>query len=217
MATASPAILGVGGPIGGRGPALLLASKSPRRADLLRRAGVAFEVVDSGVDDGALAKPPETPPSHWVAALAHLKARAARGRAASPDAVVLGADTMVVKQGRLIGQPADEDEAREIIESLQRGEHEVMTGVALLFPRGRRVVFTDVARVRVGEIARERIDAYVASGLWRGKAGAYNLEERLAEGWPIEHAGDPGTIMGLPMRRLLPALDRAIGREAAPA
>jgi septum formation protein len=69
-------------------------------------------------------------------------------------------------------------------------------------------MFTDRATVRLGRIAPPEIDGYVASGQWRGKAGAYNLAERLEAGWPITYEGDPGTIMGLPMRRLAPLLRR---------
>lgn len=202
-----------GAPLG-----LFLASKSPRRADLLRRHGFAFEQVSSGVDDALLVKGAVTP-AEWVAALAHLKARAgARSLGArSGEGVVLGSDTVVVKNGRVIGQPVDADDARRIIESLQRGEHEVVTGVALLAPGRGRVLFTDAARVRVGDIGAERVEWYVSSGAWAGKAGAYNLEERLADGWPIEYEGDPGTIMGLPMARLAPVLRRVLRAEAAPA
>lgn len=73
------------------------------------------------------------------------------------------------------------------------------------------ILFTDTARVRVGRIPIAEIESYVASGQWRGKAGAYNLAERLAAGWPIEYEGDPATIMGLPMRRLTRCLARKWG------
>jgi septum formation protein len=195
---------------------LFLASKSPRRAELLRRHGFAFEPVSPGIDDALLVKGSVTP-EQWVAALAHLKARggAATLGARASEGVVLGSDTVVVKNDRVIGQPTDEDDARRIIESLQRGEHTVVTGVALLFPRRGRLLFTDAARVKVGDIGPKRIADYVASGEWRGKAGAYNLEERIADGWPIEYRGDPGTIMGLPMRRLAPVLERALATTGA--
>lgn len=197
---------------------LFLASKSPRRAELLRRHGFAFEPVSPGIDDALLVKGSVTP-EQWVAALAHLKARggAATLGVRAAEGVVLGSDTVVVKNDRVIGQPADEDDARRIIELLERGEHTVVTGVALLFPRRHRLLFTDAARVKVGDIGPMRIAEYVASGEWRGKAGAYNLEERLTDGWPIDYRGDPGTIMGLPMRRLAPVLERALAMTGAKA
>jgi septum formation protein len=119
--------------------------------------------------------------------------------------VLLSADTIVVKDGVVIGQPASEAEAGSIIERLARGSHRVLTGVAILTSERRRVLVDD-ARVRVGDIGKERIGVYIASGEWRGKAGGYNLSERLADGWPIEFEGDSGTIMGLPMQRIAPIL-----------
>lgn len=194
---------------------LLLASRSPRRRELLRSAGFEHEVVDAGVDDGQLS-PGESTAEQWVAALSYLKARAGWERLTGEErrgAVVLGADTVVEKRGLIVGQPRDAEEARRIVLMLAGGSHRVLTGVTLL--RGGdegcdagmiRHTFTDAARVRVGEISAERLEAYLASGGWRGKAGAYNLSERLADGWPISYDGDPGTVMGLPMVRLTPVL-----------
>jgi septum formation protein len=103
----------------------------------------------------------------------------------------------------------------DIIRLLENGQHEVLTGVALVDPAtGRRELFVDRARVRVGAIGGERIGEYIASGGWRGKAGGYNLAERIQEGWPIEYEGDPTTIMGLPMR-ILPARLEAFARGSA--
>lgn len=72
----------------------------------------------------------------------------------------------------------------------------------------RRWLFADRAAVRYGRVSDAAVDEYVASGLWRGKAGAYNLQERLEAGWPVRCEGDPATVMGLPMRRLEPWLAR---------
>jgi septum formation protein len=190
---------------------LYLASTSPRRAELLRRHGFGFETLNPGVDDGLLEMGVVTP-AQWVTALAHLKARGGRMRlgALASRSLVLGSDTVVVKNRRVIGQPRDAEHARSIIGMLENGSHEVLTGVALLAPGARRRLFADRASVRVGTIGDDRIDAYIASEGWRGKAGAYNLEERLAEGWPIEYSGDPGTITGLPMRMLAPILSREL-------
>lgn len=201
---------------GDRAPRLVLASASPRRSRLLTEAGFEHMVVPPPLDDGAL-EPGGRSPRRWVVGLAYLKADATRrsiGADRARTAVVLGADTTVVKGGRIIGQPADEDDARTMLAELRGGSHEVVTGVALLTSDRPRIVFVDAARVRVGAIPDAAIDAYVATGAWRGKAGGYNLEERLREGWPIEYEGDPGTIMGLPMRRLAPMLLEALAHAA---
>lgn len=196
---------------------LLLASQSPRRRQLLREAGVPHDAEHPGLDD-ALLLPGAVSARQWVASLALLKAHAAASREvrrAEGPRTILAADTVVVKGDELIGQPADEQDAGRIIALLENGTHEVLTGVALLDPAtGERDVFVDAARVSVGPIGAGRIGPYLKSGGWRGKAGAYNLAERLAEGWPIECDGDPGTVMGLPMRRLLPLL-RARGLAGA--
>lgn len=198
-------------------PGLVLASASPRRASLLRDAGFAFVVVRPPLDDAALC-PGATSARAWVAALAHLKADATR-RALPSDvanrAIVLGADTVVVKDGEIIGQPTDAAHARAILERLSGGSHTVLTGVALLVPRAPREIFAESAGVRVGRIEDGAIAQYIGSGAWAGKAGAYNLEERVAAGWPIEHEGDPTTVMGLPMRALIPRLRSALASIAA--
>lgn len=189
--------------LGSRLPRVLLASKSPRRRLLLQEAGIEHGVVESGVDDGQLAPGP-VPAGQWVAALAYLKAAAAAAKLGGGEpAIVLGADTVVVDDGEIIGQPRDAADAERILRRLVGGEHEVVTGVALLDPEtGLRDLMVDRAQVQVGEVSDAAIADYLASGRWRGKAGAYNLSERLEAGWPIRFQGDPGTIMGLPIRRL---------------
>jgi len=184
-------------------PPLILASRSPRRRQLLDEAGVAHEARPADLDDGDLVAP-ALDPLQWVAALAYLKAR--RVADALPDRSVLGADTVVVKSGAIIGQPRDEAHAREIVCALREGEHVVATGVAILRPGAPRLLFVDIARVSVGPVADAEIDAYLATGDWRGKAGAYNLSERQDVGWPLACEGDPTTVMGLPIRRLRPLL-----------
>jgi len=121
--------------------------------------------------------------------------------------VVVGADTVCVHEGKIIGQPEDRDHAREIIKEMRSGTHEVLTGVALLDPfSDRRELFVDRSVVTVGDIADDEIEAYLDSGLWKGKAGAYNITERLAAGWPIEFSGDESSIVGLPLARVMERL-----------
>ncbi|MBL0926278.1 MAG: Maf family protein [Phycisphaerales bacterium] len=189
-------------------PRLILASTSPRRRQLLDEHGVPHSAVPPGIDDADLARPQAAPPHQWVAGLAYLKARAVLDRTGRDDrGVVLAADTTIVKHGQTLGTPRDREEARRILSSLEEGEHEVVTGVALL-AHGQRTLLVDRAQVRVGAVGPSGLAAYLDSGDWRGKAGGYNLRERLAAGWPISFEGDPTSIMGLPMRLLLPWLRR---------
>jgi septum formation protein len=192
-------------------PPLFLASQSPRRRQLLAQHSIAHEAIHPGIDDAELS-PGRVSAAHWVAALAYLKAMAGlmllRARGHSGPLLILGADTACVKATRLIGTPTTPREAEEILRTLQDGQHRVITGIALIrqdSPREppARTLLADAARVTLGHLGDRRIRDYIASEGWKGKAGAYNLLERIEAGWPINYEGDPTTIMGLPMQRLL--------------
>ncbi len=194
-----------------KGVRIFLASRSPRRRELLSDAGYLFDFDHPGLEDSELVDGDVTP-RQWVASLAYLKARAgvevARQTRRTPD-IVLGADTACVMDGRLIGTPRNAAEARTMIAAFADREHEVVSGLALVcMNTGRRTLASDAARVWVGSISDTEIDEYIASGMWQGKAGAYNLTERIAAGWPIRYEGDPATIMGLPMIVLADRLER---------
>lgn len=185
---------------------LWLASSSPRRKLLLEEAGIETRILPPPVDDGRLI-PRSRSAESWVMAMAHLKARSTaeelRRATDQPGGLVLGADTVCEVQGRILGQPANADAARTMLQQLRRGEHRTLTGVCIIdLATGTRRLFCDSARVRVGDVSDEAIETYIESGQWRGKAGAYNLSERIAAGWPIHCDGDPATVMGLPMMRL---------------
>lgn len=191
-------------------PPVALASRSPRRRELLTSHGVHHQVIDADIDDGELA-PGNRDPRSWVMALAYLKAQAgaigARDDVTRLGAIVLGADTVCVKDGQIIGQPADRADARRILHLFRRTDHQVLTGVALVdTSTGARDMFVDVARVHMGDLPDADIESYLDSGQWQGKAGAYNLSERIDAGWPIVYEGDPTSIMGLPMEALTPRL-----------
>lgn len=175
---------------------------------MLREAGIEHEAHDPGVDDGTL-DPGGASAAAWVTALAYLKARATMDRI-GPGSIVLAGDTVCVLDGRIFGQPADDADARGMIRAFAGRDHDVLTGVCLLRGSERdRAMFHDAARVRLGMLSDDVIAAYVASGDWRGKAGGYNLEERAAAGWPLTVDGDPDTVVGLPVRRVLALLREA--------
>ena len=186
-------------------PPVALASRSPRRRELLESHGLRHAVVDSEIDDSDLA-PGGSCPRAWVMSLAYLKAAAGLRQAQGTldrGWVVLGADTICVQDGRIIGQPADAGEAEAIVRGFCGRVHEVLTGVALIDSLSfRRVIFLEIASVEVGLIGDDEVKSYIRSGFWRGKAGAYNLSERLGAGWPITYCGDADGIMGLPMGSL---------------
>ncbi len=192
-------------------PIIILASKSPRRRLLLAAAGIPCQQRPAPLDDGHLT-PSQISPLAWVTALAYLKARAAADTAPSRT-IILGADTVVIKNNIIIGQPRSDAHARQIIQTLRNGTHTVATGVAILTPNAPRLLFVDTATVTVGNITDSQINDYLATGTHQGKAGAYNLAERQAAGWPLICNGDPATVMGLPMIKLAPIL-RNLSRSA---
>jgi septum formation protein len=196
-----------------------LASRSPRRRRLLADAGVAVSVLPASIDDGDLRPADGITARHWVMALAYLKARSAAeslaSAAVSPVGTVLAADTVCVQDGRILGQPVDEAHARAMLRAMRDAMHETVTGVCLVsLSDGGRWLFVDSATVHFGAVSDEAIERYLASGAWRGKAGAYNLQDRIDDGWPIECEGDPTTVMGLPMRRLSPWIEQIRGEAA---
>ena len=138
--------------------------------------------------------------------MAYLKARAAIERLPlGTSGIVMGADTSCEFDGRIIGKPIDAEDARATLREMSGRTQRVVTGVALVDPgrpRTHRLLVADVAHVTFGELSDTAIETYVQTGAWRGKAGGYNLSERLAEGWPITVEGDPDTVVGLPTRRL---------------
>jgi len=186
---------------------LVLASGSPRRRAMLEEAGIPFVVRPAPIDDGELEPPELAHPGSWVMALAYLKARSVLDACAGSDdlaCLVLGADTVCVQGGSIIGQPRDRDHARAIIERMRDSPHEVLTGVASLCASGTvRDLFVDRSVVRVGRIGDDEVARYLDTGLWEGKAGAYNITERITAGWPIEYEGSEDTIVGLPLGRVL--------------
>lgn len=195
-------------------PLIWLASRSPRRRELLTAAGLRHVAEHPGLEDSELV-PGAVTPREWVAALAYLKASA--GAAIASGAVtertwVLGADTACVSGEAMIGTPHNVDEARAMMRTFRETEHEVVTGVALIelepgvsptIVPARRSLFSTSALVRWGTVDDDEIERYLTSGQWQGKAGGYNLRERLEAGWPITFAGDPTGVMGLPMEALL--------------
>lgn len=203
-------------PIASRNLRILLASRSPRRRAMLTDAGIKHVAASPGFEDGGL-RPGHVTPRAWVASLAYLKAATALKQNVFDTAptpappsrdVALGADTAIVKGDQLIGTPESPAEATAILRSLRNGRHQVVSGLALICPTtGKRELHADAAEVRLGALNDDDINAYVGSGDWRGKAGGYNLYERLSAGWPIEFHGEPTTIMGLPMPLLLARLD----------
>jgi septum formation protein len=173
---------------------LVLASSSPRRAEILERAGWPHEIMVAGIDESVL---PNEEPAVYVQRLARSKAEAVASRLS--DGVVLGADTTVVVANQILGQPVDDADARRMLRLLNAKWHDVLTGVAVVRVGGETRVAFETTRVRFAEMSEKEIDWYIATGEPFGKAGAYAIQGK-ASLFIAEIEGDYFNIMGLPIR-----------------
>jgi septum formation protein len=181
---------------------LILASSSPRRAQILHDAGFSFVVVSSAVDETPI--PSESPSDH-VQRLANAKAELAAARAVGP-AIVLAADTVVTLEGRIFGKPRSTDDARHMLENLSGRTHAVLTGVTLIrLPDAERRSFVESTLVHFAQLPDEEITRYLATEEPRDKAGAYAIQGRAGRYIPrIE--GDYFNVVGLPLAHVAQAL-----------
>ena len=182
-------------------PPLVLASQSPRRAELIGRLGLAFETLPADIDETYL--PGEQPEAH-AERLARAKALVIAGR--RPEALVVGSDTIVVIDGDVLGKPRDRAEAIAMLRRLSGREHHVCTGIAVA--HGGRVE-SGLERVRVlfRELDERTCEEYAGTGEPMDKAGAYGIQ---GFGSAIVEAieGDFFAVMGLPVVRMLRLIER---------
>src|SRR5580698_1563232 len=173
-------------------PMLVLASASPRRQELLRNADISFEVQPANIPED---------PHHGESAkalaerLAHEKAQAVASQ--RPDDCVLGADTVVVVNGQILGKPTDAADAARMLRLLSGRQHQVITGVCLVVD-GKPLVASETTLVSVSEITDKEIADYVASGEPMDKAGAYAIQG-IASRWIPRIEGDCSNVVGLPV------------------
>jgi septum formation protein len=178
------------------GHMLILASASPRRADLLRSLGVEFQVIPSEAAEvgGAALSPGEVAQIN-----AYRKARAVSKK--HPDAVTLGVDTVVVMDNRIFGKPAAIAEAEQMLMALQRREHQVVTGVCLIHLRAHRQrVFFEQTDVTFRPLTVEQIRHYLSQTNPLDKAGGYGIQDQ-GEVLVEAIAGSFTNVMGLPLER----------------
>jgi septum formation protein len=186
-------------------PKLILASRSPRRRELLLEAGYSFEVcppeepAESGPGHGSAAAGGAETPAELVARLASQKAAAVARTTRS--GLILGCDTVVECQGKILGKPADQDHARQMLQALSGREHRVLSGLCLWrVPDGRWQVRVAATTLRMDRLTDEQLDEYLASGAWQGKAGAFGYQDRL--GWVHVIQGSESNVVGLPLELL---------------
>lgn len=184
---------------------IILASGSPRRADLLARIGVEFELEPSQVQERPHMD--EAPPDYIIRIARAKVVAVARKR---ESGLVIGADTIVVLDGRLLGKPEDEEDARRMLRQISGKWHAVMTGLALYDAATRREVADyDKTLVRFAQMTEREIDWYVKTGEPMDKAGSYGIQG-LGGLFVDEIAGNYYNVVGLPLP-LLYRLARRLG------
>jgi nucleoside triphosphate pyrophosphatase len=179
-------------------PKLVLASRSPRRRELLAEAGYQFEVVPpaESVECGVCSR---ESPAELVARLSYEKAanvarRVGRG-------LILGCDTVAECNGEILGKPTNIATARRMLELLRGREHRVLSGLCLWdYPDAKPDTRVAVTRLRMDALTDHQLDEYLESYQWEGKAGAFGYQDRL--GWVHIIEGGESNVVGLPMELL---------------
>jgi septum formation protein len=181
---------------------LILASASPRRAEILRTAGFAFTVLSSAVDETPY---PEESPHDHVQRLAAAKAELVAARAVGP-AIVIAADTVVTLEGKILGKPRSTEDARRMLEQLSGRTHSVLTGVAVIrLPDAESRSFVESTLVHFAQLSGDEIVHYLATEEPYDKAGAYAIQGRAGRYIP-QIEGCYFNVVGLPLARLTRAL-----------
>lgn len=177
---------------------LILASGSPARRELLTRAGFSFEVIPAHIDEPTGAG--VTDVRAYVQQVAWLKAAAVAPRLS--EGIVLAADTVGWLNGKIIGKPADEADARRILTTLGGTVHELWSGAVLWRrPDDVQVAWQEVSRVRFKRLSERELDAYLATRQWQGCSGAYAIQEK-DDPYVQLVDGSISNVVGLPMETL---------------
>src|ERR1700722_3948818 len=181
---------------------LILASASPRRAEILRDAGFTFSIISFAGDETPF--PGESAHEH-VVRLAAAKGELVAARAVGP-ALVIAADTVVALEDRILGKPRSEEDARRMLEMLSGRTHTVLTGVQIIrLPDAERASFVESTLVHFDQLSREEISRYLSTAEPHDKAGAYAIQGRAGRYIPrIE--GCYFNVVGLPLARVQKAL-----------
>ena len=181
---------------------IILASASPRRAELLRAAGIEFTVQVSPHPEPAR-KPAGIPVKIWPMCLAYMKAAAVQRHLPRPSkgTVIVAADTIVVVGEKILNKARDRSHARQILTSLSGRIHRVITGICLMSADGSRQRLASSQATCKLTLTRRQLDAYLDTNLWKGKAGAYGIQDDH-DPFVTLLSGEFTTVVGLPMKLL---------------
>ena len=180
---------------------LILASSSPRRAEVLRNAGFVFEVRPADVDETRL---PHESAENYVRRVAQAKARAISepARAAAERAIVIAADTTVVAEGQILAKPEDAADARRMLSLFNGKTHEVLTALCVInVPAAKEALHVEKTRVAFLKMSKEEIESYIQTGEPFDKAGAYGIQG-IAGRFATRIEGCYFNVLGLPLSRL---------------
>ena len=184
-----------------------LASGSPRRIELLRKAGIEFEIKTPKIDEEKIL----TSPEEYVLKLSKIKAESVLSEVES--GIILGADTIVVLNGEILGKPNSREEAMLILSKLSNREHKVYTGLTLIDKDKNKIISDyECTKVKFKPFSNKEIDNYISTGEPLDKAGAYGIQNegdflvKSIEG-PLDN------VIGLPMKKLEKMLTRMVGEK----
>jgi septum formation protein len=185
---------------------LILASRSPRRRELLTEAGYRFVVIEPS-EQAECGLCDKASPAELVARFAYQKAEDVARHV--KEGIILACDTIVECNGLILGKPSDELHARQILQTLSGQEHRVFSGLCLWkIPDGEPRINVAITRLRMDRLSAAQLDEYIAGGQWEGKAGAFGYQDRL--GWVHIIEGSESNVVGLPME-LMAEMLREIG------
>jgi septum formation protein len=177
---------------------LILASRSPRRRELLEEAGYRFEVCPPS-EEAECGLCSSEMPAELVTRLAYQKAADVARRVG--EGVILACDTVVECNGQILGKAADEDDARQILQILSGQEHRVFSGLCLWkIPEDKARTRVAITTLRMDALSNSQLDEYIVGGQWEGKAGAFGYQDRL--GWVHIVEGSESNVVGLPLELL---------------
>ncbi len=174
---------------------IILASASPRRKEILELIGLQYVVHPSGCEE----KITETDPEKMVMELSHQKA-ADVAALSEPGDIVIGADTVVALDGKILGKPKSREHAFSMLKSMAGRTHRVYTGVTIL-QTGKECTFSECTEVRIAPMTDSEIESYLDCGEYRDKAGSYGIQGRFAP-YITGINGDYYNVMGLPAASL---------------
>ena len=191
-------------------PQIILASASPRRAEILRTVGWPFEALPVDIDETRRAAEKAV---DYVQRLAREKADAAAQHL--PSAIILAADTTVTVDDHILEKPADESDATRMLQLLNNRWHRVLTGIAIINPEtSRTIVAHQQTEVKFAAMSGEEIDWYVNSGEPMDKAGAYAIQG-LGARFIDEIRGDYFNVVGLPIRLVYEVFVQSLAKESS--